>query len=48
MALGSCAEVRVQLEYCKDLVYISEEQYNELDDEYTQLTKMLTTMLKSW
>ena len=48
MALGSCEEVRVQLNYCKDLEYISEEQYNKYEDEYLRIAKMLTKMLQTW
>ena len=48
MSRGSCDEVRVQLDYCKDLGYISEEQYSMLANEYESIGKMLTNMLKNW
>ena len=45
---GSCNEVRVQLDYCRDLKYISEEQYNAYEEEYVIIGKMLTKMLQNW
>ena len=48
MARGSCNEVRVQLDYCKDLGYISEEQYQAYSEEYEVIGKMLTKMLQNW
>ena len=48
MALGSCDEVRVQLDYCKDLGYINEEQYKTYEEAYVVVGKMLTKMLKTW
>ena len=48
MSLGSCDEVRVWLEFCKDLVYVSEAECKELVDQYDQVGKMLTGLLKAW
>ena len=48
MALGSNDEVRVQLEYCRDLGYISEEQYGFYEQEHIEIGKMLSAMLKNW
>ena len=48
MALGSGNEVRVQLDYCKDLKYISEGQYRFYEQEYIEIGKMLGAMLKNW
>ena len=48
MALGSNDEVRVQLDYCRDLGYITEEQHSHYEEEYVVVGKMLTNMLKKW
>lgn len=48
MAMGSCEEVKVQLDYCKDLKYINEEQYQGLVSTYTEISKMLVSMKKNW
>ena len=48
IALGSCEETRVHLEYCKDLEYINNEQYTELEREYTEIGKMLFKMIREW
>ena len=48
MSRGSCDEVRAQLDYCKDLGYISVEKYSMIMSEYESIGKMLTNMLKNW
>ena len=48
MALGSCEEVKVQIDYLKDLEYITEDQKKELEKEYTEIGKMLVVMIKKW
>ena len=48
MALGSNDEVSVQLDYCKDLGYISEEEYALYKARHVEIGKMLTKMLKDW
>ena len=48
MALGSCEEVRVQIDYPKDLGYITDEVKEELEKEYTQIGKMLVAMIRKW
>ena len=48
MALGSCEEVRVQIDYLKDLKYVTEEQKKELEEEYIEIGKMLVAMIKKW
>ena len=48
MALGSCEEVRVQIDYLKDLRYITEEQKEEIEREYIEIGKMLVAMIKKW
>jgi four helix bundle protein len=48
IAIGSCDEVRVQLDYCKDLGYMSKENYDKYSEEYEIIGRMLTKMLKVW
>ena len=48
IALGSKDEVLVQLEYCKDLGYIGDEQYTELSDAYSEIGGMLVKVIRTW
>ena len=48
IALGSNDEVRVQLDYCKDLGYMSQEQYVTYESSCQEIGKILTVMLKTW
>ena len=48
IAIGSCDEVRVQLDYCKDLEYVSTEQHCALKEEYNEIGKMLYGLYKNW
>ena len=48
MALGSCEEIRVQLDYCKDLGYIDAGCHNEYEQAYVETGKMLVSMIKNW
>ena len=48
IALGSNDEVKVQLRYCKDLDYISDEQFKNLGKEHTEIGRMLTKLIKVW
>ena len=41
-------EVRVQIDYLKDLRYITEEQKEEIEREYIEIGKMLVAMIKKW
>ncbi|MEO0019211.1 MAG: four helix bundle protein [candidate division WOR-3 bacterium] len=47
IAKGSCGEIRYQLLLAKDLKYLKEEQYNELESEYERVSMMLTKLHKS-
>ncbi len=47
MALASCDEVRVQLDYCKDLAYVTQERFSDYSSEYVEIGKMLTGLYKS-
>ncbi|GAA0373296.1 four helix bundle protein [Bacillus horti] len=48
IALGSCNEVQVLLDYAKDFSYISEEQYGLLWERADQLGKQLNKLHKNW
>ena len=48
MALGSCQEVQVQLTYCKDIGYISDEEYGTHREAYCEIGKMLNSMQQKW
>ena len=47
MAIGSDDEVKVLLEFAKDLKYISESEYTEMRRKYVEIGKMLTSMVKT-
>ena len=44
MALGSNDEVRVQLEYSKDLGYINANEYSYFVEKYEEVSKMLYSL----
>ena len=48
MALGSCNEVQVLLDMCKDLNYIDEQKHEELTKEYDILGRRLNVMINKW
>ena len=48
MALGSNDEVRVQLDYCKDLGYLSQQQYLDYENACIEIGKLLSNMLSKW
>ena len=48
MALGSCEEVRVQLDYLRDLGYMKEEIFRKYEQEYMEIGKMLVAMINKW
>ena len=48
MSIGSCDEMKISIEFSKDLGYISEETYNELVGEYEQIGKMLYRLHLNW
>ena len=47
MAIGSTDEVKVQLEYSKDLGYITDTEYLSLISGYEEIGKMLYGLAKS-
>ena len=48
IALGSCNEVQVLLDYFRDFGYITKSEHEKLWSEYEQLGKQLTTLHKNW
>ena len=48
IALGSCDETRVCLDYSIDLGYITAEQHAKYSAEYDEIGKMLSTLYKNW
>ena len=47
-ALGSCNEVAVLLNMCRDLDYISDEIFCELSSSYDILGKSLNKLIQNW
>ena len=45
IAIGSCAEVDYQLQLCRDLTYLSSEQYSDLLESYERIGKMLNRLM---
>ncbi len=41
ISIGSCDETRLWLSYSKDVGYIQEAEYEELEGEYSEIGKML-------
>ena len=48
IALGSCNEVMVLLEMIKDLGYMEETIYQELNETYDHLARQLFRLIESW
>lgn len=46
IAKGSLAELLTQLEICKEIGYISNEEFLYLSEEYTKIAKMLGKLIK--
>jgi four helix bundle protein len=45
MALGSTDEVRVLLEFAKDLGYVEETRYVKASTEYEEIKRMLSVLI---
>jgi four helix bundle protein len=43
IAKGSLAELLTQLEICKEIGYVSNEEYSDISEEYNQIGKMPIT-----
>jgi four helix bundle protein len=41
IALASCAEMQVWLDYCSDLGYVPDSQCQKMQDEYTEIANMI-------
>ena len=48
MAIGSCDEMKILIDFAKDLKYIDEETHKELIEEYEIIGKMLYRMHQKW
>ena len=48
IALGSCDEVRIELDFAKDLGYVDEDVHKELADEYTVVGKQIRMLHEKW
>ncbi len=48
IALGSCDEVRIWLDFARDLEYIKPDKHRELDLRYCEVGRMLTGLRKRW
>ena len=48
MAMGSCNEMNVLLDFCKDLGYIAKEKHEEYGKEYDELGRMLNSLISKW
>ena len=48
IALGSCDETRVWLDFARDLGYIEKQAHSLLDERYCEIGRMLTGLVKKW
>ena len=48
VALGSAEEMRVWIQYCFDLVLLSDTMKQEWHDRYREIARMLQGLHKSW
>ena len=48
MAIGSCNEMSVLISFSKDMMYITAEEHEKLNQEYEELGKMLNSMVHKW
>ncbi len=48
IALGSCDETRIWLEYARDLGYLRPGEFDALHDGYCEVGRMLNGLLKKW
>ena len=48
IALGSCDETRIWLDFARDLGYIRPELHKLLDERYREVGRMLTGLRKRW
>ena len=48
IAKSSCEEIRSQLDFCKDLGFITFDKYNEYEANCIEIRKLLSAILKKW
>ncbi len=48
MSIGSCDEMRILIEFSKDLEYIGEDIYKKLISDYDSIGKMLYRLHQKW
>ena len=48
ISLGSCNEIQVHLDFCKDLKYITEKEYEKLYKESIEIGKMINVTIQKW
>ena len=48
ISLGSCNELQVHLDFCKDLNYISVEIYKEISKENEEIGRMIYATIEKW
>ena len=47
-ALGSCEETRCWLDFAHNCKYIEQDLYDELDNQYAELSSMIFVLQKNW
>ena len=48
MAIGSCDEMRVLLDFCRDLEYMTAERHKEYAERYNEIGRMLNGLKEKW
>jgi S23 ribosomal protein. len=48
MSIGSCDEMRVLIDFSKDLGYLTVEEWEEYEKEYVEIGKMLSGLHARW
>jgi four helix bundle protein len=48
MAIGSCDEMKVLLDFCKDLGYLANDKYQRYTQTYNEIGRMLNGLREKW
>ena len=48
ISLGSCNELQVHLDFCRDLKYLEEKRYKRYSKENEEIGKMLNATIQKW
>ena len=48
IALGSCDETRVWLDFARDLGYMDPEAHRDFEERYCEIGRMLTGLIRKW